>query len=152
MGMFRDLIQNKVPINGGEIPDSVSYNSNGNVTITTNMNMEQHQRNSTNQLSQDNCLINQLREICTTNRGAGISTWIIKSAIVNPHCVIVSKDERCSNDLKDTFFSLINTDIYRDLYVMNGCQVPIFTTISRLSSVRGTIQTLPIIFDNSCFF
>jgi len=91
--------------------------------------------------------MNKIQTIVNQTRRTGNTTWIIKSAIKNPNCVIVSKNKRESKLLKQKYIRMLSNDsLFQKLkWEIFGRKQPIFLTIN--DSYRGF--NLPIIFDNN---
>ena len=86
------------------------------------------------------------------NRGGGSTNWILYSAVVNPNCVIVSKDETTSRYLANKFQSLVvENDTFKQFHEMNGGVEPSFYSLDQFFRMRGYGRK-PVIFDNSSFF
>lgn len=93
----------------------------------------------------------KIERTCDIMRQSGSTTWLIESAIVNPYCILVFKDERSKNQAEQLFVNLItNNSVFRELHRLNDGDSPIFTTIQDMDiDIRGHRKAL--IFDNSCF-
>ena len=83
------------------------------------------------------------------NRGAGNTTWILRAAIWNPACVIVTRDLKSLNVVEEKYDMLLHNlkwyhRLLRKFMGINKIR-PTFKTVD--SNLRG-IQ-LPVIFDNS---
>ncbi len=99
----------------------------------------------------DNTLY-QLRNICLRNRQVGSKTFILKSAIINPDCFIVSLNLALVCDMRDIYHKMINEDpVLNEIYLSNGRREPKFVTLNQMEQMVG-YERLPIIFDSSCFF
>lgn len=85
-----------------------------------------------------------------TIRGSGTTTWILKAAIKSPRCIIISRDEHTSINLRLMYFRLLSEEHWlKKLYwKIFGREEPLFRS---LNSSLGSFQGLkrPIIFDNS---
>jgi len=86
------------------------------------------------------------------NRNNGSTMWIVKSAIVNPDCVIVAPSTKHMMYLRELYYETINLfEDFRGLYEANGNKEPLFvTTLNWKEKIVGR-ERQPIIFDNSCF-
>lgn len=86
-------------------------------------------------------------------RNVGSTDWILKGAILNGNVMIVSKNRRCSDELKNKYFHM-KRDFYFQLTGSEppvGDDSPIFITLDEYETkIRG--YRIPIVFDNSCFF
>lgn len=76
--------------------------------------------------------------------------WLLKSAIKNPECVIVSSSGVHSNYMSDSYKKLLKEEpISKQLFwYMFGRKTPIFVTLDYLKF--DILRNLPILFDNSC--
>jgi hypothetical protein len=106
----------------------------------------------TNERVVTNRTITQLRTICQQNRQTGSSSFLLKSAIVNPDCYIICRDGNSKSDLRRHFRTIIEEDeIFRNIYESNNSLEPKFKTLEEMEQLRGHLEK-PIIFDTSCFF
>jgi len=94
--------------------------------------------------------IDKINEIIYNTRRTGNTTWILKSAIKYPNCIIISKNKRQSTYLEKRYYQLLQYEKwYKKLYwKWFGRKTPRFLTIN--NNFRG--YNLPIIFDNGTFF
>lgn len=94
--------------------------------------------------------VEKINDIITYNRQKGNSTWIVKSAIKNPNCVIVAHDSACAYDLKCLYYSLLKKQPFykKIIWKLFGRSHPRFMSIE--NDFRGI--NLPVIFDNSALF
>jgi len=88
-------------------------------------------------------------DIIITTRGTGNTTWILKSAIMQPNCVIVSKNRSQSFLLEKNYLEIFSEQkwckkLYWKLFINKS---PKFMSIEQ--NFKGL--KLPIIFDNGCF-
>jgi len=91
----------------------------------------------------------KITEIVYRTRQTGNTTWILKAAIKQPNCVIVSKNMQQAKNLERNYFQLLSKSAwYQKLYwKWFGRKHPKFMTIdSKFEGFR-----LPIIFDNGSF-
>lgn len=90
--------------------------------------------------------MNNLQEIVYQTRRTGSTTWILKAAIKNPECVIVSKNMQQAKQLEHQYRKmLLNVWWGQKLWwKLFGQKHPNFLSLS--SEFRGF--RLPIIFDN----
>ena len=88
-----------------------------------------------------------LRNIVFHTRKTGNTTWILKSAIKYPNCVIVAHSMQYAQELEKQYFNMLaESPWHRKLYwKIFGRKHPKFTSIN--SRFEGT--KLPVIFDNS---
>lgn len=88
-----------------------------------------------------------IKEKFLSARSSGNTEWILKSAINNSNCIIVSKNKDYSRDLEFTFKTLLKKSIWykRFFWFLFGRKYPKFKTID--SNLAGL--NCPIIFDNS---
>jgi len=91
----------------------------------------------------------RITEIVYSTRRTGNTTWILKAAIRNPECIIVSKNMMQVQYLADEYHRLLSKSIwYKKLYwKWFGRKHPRFMTIN--SRFEG--MNLPVIFDNETF-
>lgn len=90
------------------------------------------------------------KEIAEKYRQNGNSTWILRSAIENPECIIVAYDNTCAQGLKDEYFYMLeNSHWLKKLkWEIYGRKHPVFLSLKDdLSNYK-----LPIIFDNSSMY
>ncbi len=91
----------------------------------------------------------KITEIVCKTRRTGNTDWILKSAIKQPNCIIVSKNGQQLKILEKRYFFLLSKSAwYKKLYwKWFGRKHPKFvTTDSKFESF-----SLPIIFDNGSF-
>lgn len=77
--------------------------------------------------------INKIKEIVYKTRRTGNSTWILKAAIKQPKCVIVSKNMEGTERLKKEYFKLLsNKKWYQKIYDkwFGDKTVPLFLSIN----------------------
>lgn len=89
-----------------------------------------------------------LTHIVHNTRQTGNTTWILKSAIKNPKCVIVAINESYAKDLEKKYYKLLSNVWWGQKlwWKWFGRQHPKFMSMrNRFEGIR-----LPIIFDNSC--
>jgi hypothetical protein len=87
---------------------------------------------------------NTLFGIVNENRQCGNTTWILKSAIENPECIILCYNMRNAKELENKYFHMLEErSIDR-----KGRKHPKF--LSKNSDLKG--YKLPVIFDNSALF
>lgn len=92
-------------------------------------------------------------------RHRGYTTWLLKSAILNPMIFIVCKDGRNKDDLQTKFSEMV-FELHKVTMATSGRDIrslynewPKFITMDRVSdSIRGHDQFIPVIFDNSCYY
>ncbi len=91
--------------------------------------------------------MSKVEDIIHQSRRTGNTTWILKSAVNNPNCVIVVNNQRYAKDLEHLYNNmLLLSPWYKRVYwSFFGRGVPQFVSIS--SDFRG--YNKPIIFDNS---
>ena len=87
--------------------------------------------------------MNKIEEIIKQTRRSGNTTWILKSAILNPDCIIV-----CGRpDLMEKMFKmhLLKSMWYTKLWwKLNGSKIPKFVALNY--NFHGI--NVPVIFDN----
>jgi hypothetical protein len=90
------------------------------------------------------------KEIAERYRQNGNSTWIIKSAIENPECIILTYNKASADDMKDNYFAMLEAAHWTKKlkWWLFGRKHPKFLSIS--SNLDG--YKLPIIFDNSAMY
>lgn len=90
-----------------------------------------------------------VREIVEISRRSGNTTWILKSAIENPNCIIVAYNKSYAKDLEREYNRLLKKSIWykRIIWYFQKRRKPLF--VSDNFDFRG--YNLPVIFDNSCF-
>lgn len=89
----------------------------------------------------------KIKDIVVSNRQKGNTTWILKSAMKNPNCIIVTSNKTNSYELKSMYFAFLKAQpLYKKIIRrLIGKKNPIFKSID--DDLRG--YNLPIIFDNS---
>jgi hypothetical protein len=92
-----------------------------------------------------------IREIIEYSRGTGNTSWILKSALENPDCIIVAGHHRSKEWLKEKYIHLFNQQSWfnRVLHKLRNKPHPLFVTKSEYARIRGMRK--PVILDNSCF-
>jgi hypothetical protein len=141
----RTLINLEIRVN---VPSEMTEDKLGKICQI----MDGHPVDVGHERSDKNYTINQLRNICAQNRNTGSTTFLLKSAIVNPDCYIVVRDVATMTDLRIKYVSLINNDTtFGDIYRANDRREPKFKTLTQMEELRGHLE-LPVIFDSSCFF
>lgn len=93
--------------------------------------------------------MDKLRYIADATKRQGQTTWILKAAIAQPNCAIVSKTTQQARYLKKEYERLISkSSWHKKLYwKMFGRKQPLFLTVD--CAFYGTRR--PVIFDNSTF-
>jgi len=91
----------------------------------------------------------EIKKIVLKTRGSGNTLWILKSAIKQPNCIIVSKDLKSAKQLENNYFQLLSkvSWIKRVFWKIIKRKNPKFLSIN--SGFDGI--TSPVIFDNSTF-
>jgi len=86
--------------------------------------------------------------IVGATRHTGSTTWILKSAIKQPKCVIVSRNLDHSRQLENRYFNMLSKSVwYMKLYwKWFGREHPKFIPIHNSNAFYGL--DLPVIFDN----
>ena len=94
-------------------------------------------------------LANQITEIVESNRRYGSTTWILKSALQNPNCLIISRDMNISDRIKQTYNKMYFEVFFlkRLFWKLMKRKTPVFTSLS--NHIHGYAR--PIVFDNRCF-
>lgn len=92
--------------------------------------------------------MDKVKEIVIKARQTGSTTWILKAAINNPNCIIVTGDIFTAKELKDHYFKLINKQnwlkrLWRKIF---NRKHPVFCSVDYN---RFDNADKPIIFDNS---
>lgn len=88
----------------------------------------------------------RLQEIVYSTRQTGNTTWILKAAIKNPECVIVSKNMQQAKFLEREYYKLLLNAWWGQKlwWKLFGRKHPKFLCLN--SEFRGF--SLPVIFDN----
>jgi hypothetical protein len=93
--------------------------------------------------------MNKIEEIVLRTRRTGNTTWLLKSAIENPDCIIVSRTMRQAKELEKRYNSLLQTSSwYKKLWwKIVKRKKPKFVSLDfRFEGLKT-----PVIFDNSSF-
>ena len=91
--------------------------------------------------------MNRLQEIVRDTRQTGSTTWILKSAIKNPECIIVCRNMQQAKGLERKYNKMLS-DVWlgkKLWWKLFGRKQPKFLSIR--SNFRGF--GLPVIFDNA---
>ncbi len=90
------------------------------------------------------------KEIAERYRQNGNSTWIIKSAVENPECIIIAYNANSARDLEEEYFHMLKQSnwLKKLKWRFLGRKHPKF--LSKSSNLDG--YKLPIIFDNGALF
>lgn len=93
--------------------------------------------------------MNKIDEIVLRTRKTGNTTWLLKSAIENPDCIIVSRSMQEAKELEKRYNSLLQTSSwYKKLWwLMVKRKNPKFVSLD----FRFEGYNTPVIFDNSSF-
>lgn len=94
---------------------------------------------------------NILFHIALESTKNGSTTWILKSLIESPNCIVVAYDTKAADHLKRKYYDLLNkASWWKKLkWRLFGRAVPRFESMGNFRQLKGYRQ--PIIFDNSCF-
>lgn len=91
-------------------------------------------------------------------RHRGYTTWMLKSALINPKVFIVCKDGRCQretqakfNDMARAFHEESMRTVGRSIIELYYDWPKIIRMENVSDSIRGYDQFIPVIFDNSCY-
>ena len=92
----------------------------------------------------------KLERIIHETRGSGNTTWILKSALHNPDCIIVCGNSDHARYMHSIYNDMINNSgFFRRLYwkYINRSR-PLFVTPEYNFKGKGHLLMKPVIFDN----
>jgi len=94
--------------------------------------------------------MDKISEIVLTTRRTGNTTWILKSAVKTPDCIIVCKTLRHAKELEKEYFRMLQKSSWwlKLKWNLFGRNHPHFWGVD--SQFKG--YNLPVIFDNSALF
>ncbi len=90
------------------------------------------------------------KEIAERYRQNGNTTWIIKSAIENPECIVLAYNAENAKSIKERYFQMLEQShwLKKLKWKVFGRKHPEF--LSKNTDLNG--YNLPIIFDNSALY
>lgn len=154
MGSIKSLMDiiGKYRPNYKDVSISMDSNDDGYTMIKTALPYDEYISSRGDFTSYNDNKIPVIQQSIGIMNNCGTSTWILKSSIVNPECIIVYRNEDMKRQHEHEFNRLVSQDpVFNGLYEHNGCKRPIFTTVDNLlTTIRG--RRLPLIFDPECFY